>query len=176
MYCPKCAAQNEAGVKFCRSCGQDLTLIAKALTKSGPAMLLGQISKELQEDKERQKQPRLTRGLFWIGISILFFVAWCVRLYQHGDSGLVLLGLVQALLFLGIGIREFVRYRLSEPGDEKLLPSNQEPWGRILDLAPREPANKKSPPPAGPIASVTESTTRQLDASPQGSHDTKRNQ
>ena len=176
MYCPTCAAQNEAGVKFCRSCGRDLTLIEKALTKSGPAMLLGQISKELQENKERQQQPRITRGLLWTGISIVFFVLWCVRLYQHSaEFGTVVLGLVNAFLILGFGIREFVRYLLLERGDEKLLPASKEPWGRILDLAPVEPANKKSTPPASPIPSVTESTTRQLDAKHQGSHDTKRN-
>ena len=105
MYCPTCAAQNEAGVKFCRSCGRDLTLIAQALTKSGPVMLLGQIKKELQEGKERQKQPRITRGLLWTGISIAFFVLWCVRLYQHSaEFGTVVLGLVNAFVFLGIGM------------------------------------------------------------------------
>ena len=174
MYCPTCAAQNEAGVKFCRSCGQDLTLIAQALTKSGPVMLLGQIKKELQEDKERQKQPRITRGLLWTGISLVFFVLWCVRLYQHSaEFGTVVLGLVNAFMILGFGVREFVRYLLLEPDDERHLPASPEQWGRILDLAPRELANKKSPPSAGPIPSVTESTTRQLDAKPQGSHDTK---
>lgn len=172
MYCPTCAAQNEAGVKFCRSCGRDLTLIEKALTRTGPAMLLGQISKEIQEAQERQKQPRITRGLYWTAISIFFFVAWCVRLYQHADFGLVVLGLVNAFVFLGIGIREFVRYLISERGDQELLPSSQQQWGRILDL---EPANKKSPPSAASIPSVTESTTRQLDAKHQESRDTKRN-
>ena len=173
MYCPTCAAQNEAGVKFCRSCGQDLILIEKALTKSGPVMLLGQISKEIQEAKERQKQPRITRGLYWTGISIVFFGLWCLRLYQHGDFGAVVLGLVHAFMFLGIGIREFVRYLVSERGDEKLLPASPQQWGRILDLAPSELANKKSPRSAGPIPTVTESTTRQLDAKHQGSRDTK---
>jgi hypothetical protein len=175
MYCPTCAAQNEAGVKFCRSCGQDLTLIAQALTKSGPARLLGLISIEFQEDKERWKQPRITRGLYWTGISIAFFVAWCLRVYGHsGGFGTVeVLGLVNALLILGFGVREFVRYFVSGRGDEKLLPASQEQLGRILDLAPRELANKKSPPPAGPILSVTEPTTRQLDAKHQGPRDTK---
>ena len=176
MYCPTCAAPNDAGVKYCRSCGQDLTLIAKALTKRGPVMLLGQITKELQEDKERQKQPRITRGLLWTGISIVFFVLWCLRLYQHSaEFGTVVLGLMNAFLILGFGVREFVRYLLLEPDDEKHLPASQEQRGRILDLTPRQLANKKSSPSVGPIASVTEPTTRQLDAKPQGSRDTKRN-
>lgn len=176
MYCPTCAAQNKAGVKFCRSCGRDLTLIAQALAKSGPVMLLGQIKKELQEGKERQKQPRITRGLLWTGISIAFFVLWCVRLYQHSaEFGTVVLGLVNAFVFLGIGIREFVRYLLLERDDELLLPSGERQRGRILDLAPPEPANKKFSPPAGPTPSVTETTTRQLDAKHQESRETKRN-
>ena len=177
MYCPACAAHNEASVKFCRSCGQDLTLISQALTKSGPARLLGLISIELHEDKERWKQPRITRGLYWTVISIAFFVAWCLRVYGHsGDFGTVeVLGLVNAFLILGFGVREFARYFISERGDEKLLPASRQELGRILDLAPIEPANKKSPPSVGPIPSVTEPTTRQLDAKHQGSHDTKSN-
>jgi hypothetical protein len=98
----------------------ELTLIAQALTKSGPVMLLGQIKKELQEDKERQQQPRITRGLLWTGISIVFFVLWCLRLYQHSaEFGTVVLGLVNAFLILGFGVREFVRYLLLDRGDEK---------------------------------------------------------
>ena len=174
MYCPTCAAPNELGVKYCRSCGRDLTLIAQALTKSGPVMLLGQIRKELQEDKERQKQPRITRGLLWTGISIVFFVLWCLRLYQHSaEFGTVVLGLVNAFIFLGIGIREFVRYLLLDRDDEQLWPASPEERGRILDLAPRELANKKAPMAAVPIPSVTETTTRQLDAKHQGPRDTK---
>lgn len=180
MYCPTCAAQNEPGVKFCRSCGEDLTLIEKALTKSGPVMLLGKISSELQEAKERRQQPSIMRGLYWTGISIVFFGLWFLRLYQRSwDFGSVgWFGLLFSFMILGFGVREFVRYLISERGNEKfekLLPASPQKWGRILNLAPVEPARKKLPPSAGPIPSVTEPTTRQLDAKHQGSRDTKSN-
>src|SRR5258707_1298418 len=115
MYCPTCAAQNETGVKFCRSCGQDLAMISLALTKSGPGMLLNQISLELVEDKERRQQPRITRGLYWTAISLVFFVSWCLRLYRYaGQFGVTeVLGLLSAFLILGFGVREFARYYLA---------------------------------------------------------------
>lgn len=108
MYCPTCAAQNETAVKFCRSCGQDLTLISLALTKSGPVMLLNQISIELEQDKERRQQPRITRGLYWTAISLVFFVSWCVRLYRYsGHFGATeVLGLLNSFLILGFGVSE----------------------------------------------------------------------
>ena len=174
MYCPTCAAQNETGVKFCRSCGQDLTLISRALAKSGPVRLLSQITKELKQDKELRQQPRLTRGLYWAAISLFFFVAWSLRIYAHsGQFGSTeVLGLINAFIFLGIGVREFVRYIvLPERSDEYFLPADQQQFGSVLNLGPGERSDNKVSPATAPVVeptqpavpSVTESTTQHLD-------------
>jgi zinc-ribbon domain len=37
MYCPKCGAQAADETKYCRACGQSLTLVSRAMMKSLPA-------------------------------------------------------------------------------------------------------------------------------------------
>ena len=175
MYCPSCAAKNEPGVKFCRSCGQDLTLISRALSKSGPVRLLSQITKELKQDKELRQQPRLTRGLYWAAISLFFFVAWSLRIYANSShfSSVEVLGLINAFIFLGIGVREFVRYIvLPERSDEYFPPVDQQQVGSMLNLDPGERSDKKVSLSTAPVVehiqpavpSVTESTTQHLGA------------
>ena len=173
MYCPTCATQNETGVKYCRSCGQDLKLVSLALSKSGPVMLLNRISVELEQDKERRQQPRLTRGLYWTALSLVFFVSWCIRLYRYaGSFGVTeVLGLLSAFLILGFGVREFARYFMApERDDATLSAADREQLGNVLNLAQEELVNKKVQPSpaltqaAGP--SVTEATTRHLDVGP----------
>jgi uncharacterized membrane protein YvbJ len=44
MYCPKCGAQAVDETKYCRACGQSLTLVWQAMMKSLPA-----------DDKDQQK-------------------------------------------------------------------------------------------------------------------------
>src|SRR5215467_5762799 len=46
MYCPKCAAQNSEDVKFCRSCGATLELVALALS--------GKLAKIEETDKDKK--------------------------------------------------------------------------------------------------------------------------
>ena len=36
MYCPRCAAQNLEGTKFCRTCGTNLEVVAIALIDPSP--------------------------------------------------------------------------------------------------------------------------------------------
>ena len=62
MYCPTCAAQNETEVKFCRACGQDLSLVSQALNKRGAVGLVDRISKGLEHLTELLRAPRVIRG------------------------------------------------------------------------------------------------------------------
>lgn len=152
MYCPYCAAQNETGMKFCRACGQDLSLVSQALQKSGPMMLLGQLSKELKENKELRRKPSIVRGALWTSIGLLNSIVW-FRLFFKYPSSLnwpSVLGISIALFFLGLGVREFVKYKrglvLEEP-DNREHPAVDEPqFGSVLGLQ-----------------SITESTTQHLD-------------
>jgi hypothetical protein len=173
MYCPTCAAQNETDVKYCRTCGADLTLVSLALTKSGLFMLLNRISVELEEDKKRRQQPRIIRGLYWTATSLVFFVSWCIRLYQHaGDFGVTeVLGILSAFIFLGYGFREFARYYMAADRDEgSLSPTTREQLGNVLNLSRDKLSIKKvSPSPVPTRAAVsteTEPTTQHLDVKP----------
>ena len=137
-------------------------------------MLLNQISTELEQDKERRQQPRLTRGLYWIAISLVFFVSWCVRLYRYsGHFGATeVLGLFSAFLILGFGFREFAKYYMvTERGDGNLSTTDQQQLGSVLNLATVELSNRRVPPSRGltqaAVPGVTESTTQHLDVKPQ---------
>ena len=138
-------------------------------------MLLSQIGQELTQDKELRQQPRITRAIYWtvIGLALLFF--WLIILSKSSYfSWAQVFGLVSPFLFLGLGVREFLKYKrslaLAERGDKELLPTGQEPWGKVLNLTPAEQAHELStstglavPVIREEVPSVTESTTQHLD-------------
>lgn len=149
-------------------------------------MLLSQISNELKQAKEQRRQPSLTRGIYWTAIGLFFMVMWFIRSYSRtgGFGSPEILGLVSAFLFLGIGLKEFVKYNssvgLEDRGYENLPPADPPRFGSVLNLSlpPAERYNERVAPSTGQtssvphanVPSVTESTTRSLDVK---HHETK---
>lgn len=157
MYCPYCAAQNETGMKFCRACGQDLSLVSEALSKSGPMALLAQVKKELKESREQRQKPWVLRGVLWINVGLFISIMW-LRLFYRYPSLIrwpYMLEILVALMFFGLGVREFVKYKRSlvlEEQSNRKHPSIDEPqYGSVLGLQ-----------------SVTEATTQRLDVMNRG--------
>lgn len=163
MYCPKCAAQNDADVKFCRACGQDLTLVSQAMAKSAPMMLVSQVGKELKLHKEMRRTPSITRGAYFTAIGLFLLVLNSLIILIYGGA-LFSLGLgtnvLLALFFIGKGVWELVKYKRSiamETQDNQKLPSS------ITQALP--PTRPYLPP------SITESTTQRLDVEHQETKD-----
>ena len=160
MYCPKCGAENQSE-KYCRACGQDLTLVSQALSKSAPMMLVGQIGNELKLYKDLRRKPSITRGAYFtaIGLILLVFNSF-ILLYRGGPLSFSLgLNVLVALFFLGKGVKDLVKYKRSialEAQDNQKLPA---------------PFTEALPPTQSP--SITESTTQRLDVKHQEAKDIK---
>ena len=87
MFCPKCAAENIEGARFCRTCGSDISLVPQALAGSLPD---AQIANHPFYAMSRRARRRMERpatidhaiknifvglGFIAVAISILLFAS-----------------------------------------------------------------------------------------------------
>src|SRR5712664_1613461 len=76
MYCPKCAEPNSEEVRFCRACGENLTVIAQAMSKHMPMMLISRLDEYLARKNERLRRDGIMTGLS--GLFLLISGIWQV--------------------------------------------------------------------------------------------------
>jgi len=157
MYCPHCGSQNLAETKYCRGCGQDLRLVAQAITKSLPLLIAQRVDDAIDRGRGGWRSYQLFRAenrrpyaQALIGLSALFVVVWMLML-GHGSisfaSGFLL---VMTLSLFFMSVRE-------------LWARNKRK--RILDEVSNSVNTKELLEDKGiPSASVTETTTRALDS------------
>ena len=139
MYCPTCAAQNETEVKFCRACGQDLSLVSQALNKRGAVGLVDRISKGLEHLTELLRAPRVIRGtLLTTSGLIVSALNVDVLFLHHFITWFTALNTLIGFNLLGLGLSEFVKYRrslvLKESGHQKPPAVAAPAYGSIVDL------------------------------------------
>jgi uncharacterized membrane protein YvbJ len=60
MYCPKCAEPNADDTKFCRACGENLTVVAQAMSKHLPVVLVSKLDEYLGRKDERIRRDSYT--------------------------------------------------------------------------------------------------------------------
>ena len=156
MYCPHCGTQNLPETKYCRSCGQDLRLVAQAITKSVPLLIAQRVDEAIDRGRGGWRSYQLFRAenrrayaQALMGLSALFVVVWMLML-GHGSvsfAGGFLLVMTASLFFTSV--RELLaRHRRKREIDELSNP-----------VITKELIEDKGI----PAASVTESTTRALD-------------
>jgi hypothetical protein len=73
MYCPKCAVENSEDLDFCRSCGEDLTVVLQAMKKHLPITLISKFDTIFEKKNERFRQKAILSTIWGIFLFILFF-------------------------------------------------------------------------------------------------------
>jgi hypothetical protein len=151
MFCPKCAAPNSDDVKFCRVCGENLTVVAQAMAKHFPLTLVSKLDSYLE-----RKHERLRRDSVVAGLSGLFLLLSGIWQGIHAGGWPTVFMLVGALVLFVISTWDLLVYKRSQirraqgTGQLQSAKSDQLPANTQRDLP----------------TSVTEQTTRLLDKHP----------
>ena len=145
MYCPQCAAPID-GLKFCRNCGTNVSLVSQAITGRLP-------------EPRADESSSLARGLrrLFVGISFLIVAIYLMR--PGGEPWGVWL-LIPGFGILARGIAEIIRVKQEQRATfssaSGAVAPPLTPHGDFL-----APTTSKLAPPA----SITEETTRHFDHS-----------
>lgn len=175
MYCPRCGVQNVDDARFCRACGADISLVPQALTgrlperyaPAEPEELNRHESRRRRRRREREKEPpTVARGVErMIGGLGFILVALSIWLFAPGGHLWFFWFFIPAFFSLADGAQIYLRARDMQRQQYGGLPPtapavNQvRPAARLNELPSRETAEMLTPP-----GSVTEGTTRHLDA------------
>jgi hypothetical protein len=158
MFCPKCASQNVDGAHFCRACGANISLVPQALTGQFPVAPNEESTRRGRRGRP-ERQPTFDEGVRNVVMGFGFIaVAIALALFGRPIGAQIwwFWMLIPAFAMLGKGISEIVRVNQAKT----LPPSNQQqmPYAPPYEaLPPTHPDELR-----GPVASVTEGTTRHL--------------
>jgi len=148
MYCPKCATQNLDGASFCRGCGANISLVPQALT--------GQLEPATEETSvacaprgRRNRELTLDQAFKNVFLGLAFLIIAVVLSRTIGQFWWFWM-LLPAFSLMGTGIAQYIRLRDREKHYTPSLPPS-----------PVRHTEQLLPP---PVPSVTEGTTRHLNA------------
>jgi uncharacterized membrane protein YvbJ len=74
MFCPRCATQNSDDAKYCRACRENLKVIAQAMTRHLPMVLVGKVDEFIERRNERLRRDSIFAYLS--GVFFLFLDVW----------------------------------------------------------------------------------------------------
>lgn len=136
MFCPNCAAQNDASRHYCRICGLKLDAIAAELTVQNPSEEVAVLLKKKKWMEFIGKSALTTSGI--IGLCLLLTVAVYYKLVLFGPEilfgsaiGALILFLLASIFFLA-----YPRYFLKIDSVISHSPEQPEltaPTGKLLD-------------------------------------------
>lgn len=157
MHCPRCGTVASENQKFCRSCGFGLEKVAELISETA-----GEQSGELPTTWGMIER---LRNLIFFGLLTILVggVSYGVIQKIMIEKGHFWQGLLFLLVIYG-GIAAVI---LSFVIDEKRMARRKRDATPPTELQPAETTNKLSlEAPRDPVLSVTEGTTRSLDAAP----------
>lgn len=149
IYCPRCAALNSIGFKFCRECGEDLEVVAQALARGLPTVLTNKLDRYIESRNQSIRKDAISSPVVG-AIILLLGVIQLVEGHVFRGGLYLLFGCI----FLVIGAWDMLVYKrsLRSASVSADLPP-------VLDTGERLSIPSQSEPPS----SVTESTTKHLD-------------
>lgn len=151
MYCPKCAKPNADDTKFCRACGENLTVVAQAMSKHLPVVLVSKLDEYLGRKDERIRRDSIITG---VG-GVLFLINGILQLvFTSGDWILAIFLFVCAFVMFVASMWDMLAYK--RISSRNINAVNSLPTANTAEL------ESNSPPQISP-PSVTEHTTRHLD-------------
>jgi hypothetical protein len=177
MYCPTCGAQSTENLRFCRSCGTDLGVVSQALTgnlaPTNPQRSLDTRRERRHRGHDEDETPRIDGAVTKI-FGGLGFICVAAAVFFFAPAGKIWFWamLIPGFMSLGRGIGEYLRYNeLSKAVPEAQTgPQLQPPQQTPQYLSPPPSTGRFDTPHSfetSPPPSVTEDTTRHLDAAGQ---------
>ena len=145
MFCPNCAAKNEASQHYCRTCGLKLDAIAAKLMEQNPSDEVAALLKKKRRIEFLGMASLSVAGI--IGLSLLLTVAVYYKLMLVGPDVLLGSAIGALILFLLASIfllaypKFFLKIDRAIPNSSDQLEPT-EPTGKLLDEpTPFEPAS-----------------------------------
>ena len=165
MYCPKCGTQNVEDINFCRSCGLDLSTIARVMEKHLPLALIEKIDEQILNPKKSELYTSMMAGLMAI---TLFLVGFALSGWNYPKDALyffigAIITAIQSIWYFLIYIRSRSKTKMTLTTADYLeaagiTPEEYKNTNKPLSVIP---ANSQIAPPP---ASVADLETNQLEA------------
>jgi hypothetical protein len=163
MYCPQCASPID-GVKFCRSCGANVSLVPQALTGQLPPA--GNESQGWQPGKHhRSKPPTIERAAttFFSGVGFLIASFVIISEFPGGFTwGWAFL--IPAFSSIGVGVGQYLKLRELQEQRRQQQISTPSYITQSLQPPPMPGVSAPTTSELTPPSSITEDTTKHLDA------------
>ncbi len=152
MYCPNCAEPNSDDVKYCRACGQNLSVIAIAMKRRFPTALLNKLDAYLEHKNERLRRDSILGAICG---SVFLFLSIYHLLKGEGLSFNVVFTFIFACLTFLWSAWDYLVYQRSLLKETRTQHLSS---GKTTSEIPGEKVLQSQP------ASVAEETTKHLDA------------
>ncbi len=154
MFCPKCGESNGDETKFCRACGENLKVVAQAMTGRLPVALAAKLDAYIERKNERLRRDGVGSAVFGLCFVLLAgYELWKGSPF-FGTTGVMLL---VAFFMLLASAWDIMAYNRSLSPRRRANPLSIADPADTYELPPRRTT------PAAIHASVTETTTRHLD-------------
>lgn len=167
MYCPNCGSDNQAEIKFCTICGTNLGVVSDALTGklTGPSKIDERMVRLLKNYYRGRRSVMIGGSMLLVGLlvqAIILFFGFPEKLI--GFAALTAAPIIYGFISLFIGIARWNRASSELKALGHVIPQTSPMRGTMaLTEGPRT-VGPYSTDPIDTPASVTEHTTRQLDA------------